>query len=255
MIVPVLGGGVVFSVLTNVHRTDSPALRSIELGELPSLHVAEVSVQPSVEDSETEYVPEDRLSNTRCPPSESVNCVSPKAKPKLASAPSGIVCFWTVIVPGFGGGGLFVVLTKVQVTTLSPSISMELGELPSSHVADSSVQPSGTSSLTEYVPGSSAPVSLCSPSWSTKCFCWPLGRARTNSNPVGSPAGSVFLMTMILPPGLFVASMPGTPSINVPSTTAIPASTQRRREAPTFPIKTFSLVARLSDRSKLRFPL
>ena len=59
--------------------------------------------------------------------------------------------------------------------------------------------------------------------------------------------------TMILPPGLFVASMPGTPSINVPSTTANPASTQRRRETPTFPIIDFLPFARLGDARSLVF--
>ena len=92
-------------VLTKVHVTVSPALSSIEPGELPSLQVAEVSVQPSGVVSVTEYVHDERSPITCWSPSDSENVrlcgawLGPAAKSKFVLSPSGIVCFSTMIVP------------------------------------------------------------------------------------------------------------------------------------------------------------
>ena len=82
-------------------------------------------------------------------------------------------------------------LTNTHVTSLSPLIGMELGELPSLHVADVSVQPSGVDSETEYVPGASWPVVQWSPSAKLAVGVFPFGRVSVNVKLVGSPSGSV----------------------------------------------------------------
>src|SRR5262247_3584295 len=59
--------------------------------------------------------------------------------------------------------GVFV-FVNVHVTFAPPTSTMALAGLPSEHAPPESVQPGGSSSLTEYVPATSGPLSFDSPS-------------------------------------------------------------------------------------------
>jgi hypothetical protein len=61
------------------------------------------------------------------------------------------------------------VFTKVHVIVSLGSSTIAPGELPSLHVADVCVQPSGTDSLTKYVPAGSPERAACCPSESANC--------------------------------------------------------------------------------------
>src|SRR4051812_50206920 len=68
-------------------------------------------------------------------------------------APSGLVCFSTMIVPRL-------VLVKVQVTVSPAPSTIAVTGLPSVHEVPVRSQPARASSATEYVPGTRAPESF-----------------------------------------------------------------------------------------------
>ena len=127
--------------------------------------------------------------------------------------------------------------TKVHVIVSLGSSTIELGELPSLHVADVWVQPPGTDSSTKYVPVGSPERAACCPSESANCWlAGPPAVPAENVKTVGSPAGSVRLTTMICPE---VACTPGTPRKSTPRSTDTPTKTARRRKNTRFRIKIF----------------
>jgi hypothetical protein len=92
------------------------------------------------------------------------------------------------------------VFTKVQVIASFGSRTIAPGALPSLHDAEVCVQPSGTDSLTKYVPGGSPERPFVSPSLRPNCsVAGPPARPAEKLKTVGSPAGSVRLTTVICP--------------------------------------------------------
>src|SRR4051812_50145780 len=70
-------------------------------------------------------------------------------------APSGLVCFSTMIVPRL-------VFVKVQVTVSPAPRTIPLTGLPSVHEVPVRSQPARASSATEYVPGTRAQIGRAS---------------------------------------------------------------------------------------------
>src|SRR3954453_4489790 len=119
--------------------------------------------------------------------------MEPAASPvkvNWAAAPSGLVCFSTMIVPRL-------VLVKVQVTVSPAPRTIPLTGLPSVHEVPVRSQPARASSATEYVPGTSAPESFGVAASVSEKFV-PLYEG-SNSKLSGAPAGLVTLSIRMWP--------------------------------------------------------
>src|SRR3954462_4143361 len=106
------------------------------------------------------------------------------------AAPSGLVCFSTMIVPRL-------VLVKVQVTVSPAPRTTPLTGLPSVHEVPVRSHPARASSATEYVPGTRAPESFGVAASVSEKFV-PLYEG-SNSKLSGAPAGLVTLSIRMWP--------------------------------------------------------
>ena len=153
MIVPSSGS----LVFLNVQVTVSPAARSTAFGgldpsrsrsQLPAFwHVFGDGVRPGVE-----LVERLGLAVRKCEP------VLPELEVELGLVATGLGDLLDDDRAGLGK----LRFVNVHVTVELAGRSISSGSLPLSHVADSSSQPSGTLSVTEYGPGRSGSATFCS---------------------------------------------------------------------------------------------
>src|SRR5689334_21809141 len=127
-------------VFVNVHFTVSPGSSLNVAVRVPTLLVLGVVLAPSSQEmlvrskpgvgslSIEVYVPGARLFTTIWPPSEMEPAASP-VNVKLPAAPSGLVCFSTMILPRL-------VFVKVHVTTSPADRWIELGSSAGSPLLD-----------------------------------------------------------------------------------------------------------------------
>src|SRR3954469_11345793 len=143
------------------------------------------------------------------------------------AAPSGLVCFSTMIVPRL-------VLVKVQVTVSPAARTIPLTGLPSVHEVPVRSQPARAGSATENVPGPSAPESFGVAASVSEKFV-PLYEG-SNSKLSGAPAGLVTLsirmwpLLVLVKVQVTVSPAPRTmPLTGLPSVHEVPVRSQPAR--------------------------